>query len=68
MEQKSIENSYAGSSMIFGDEDWRSPISQLHADCGGMTESIHFGTCSWKSDFWRGLVYADSPRIKHLAE
>ena len=26
------------------------------------------GTCSWKYDSWRGLVYSDAPRINHLAE
>ena len=30
--------------------------------------TMHFGTCSWKYDSWRGLVYSDAPHLNHLAE
>ena len=26
-----------------------------------MTPTLHLGTCSWKYDSWRGLVYSDQP-------
>lgn len=26
-----------------------------------MTQDIHLGTCSWKYESWRGLVYSDKP-------
>ena len=29
---------------------------------------INIGTCSWKYESWRGLVYSDKPRINYLAE
>jgi uncharacterized protein YecE (DUF72 family) len=29
---------------------------------------IHIGTCSWKYDSWRGLIYSDSPNINYLKE
>jgi uncharacterized protein YecE (DUF72 family) len=30
--------------------------------------NIYVGTCSWKYDSWRGLVYSDTPELNHLAE
>ena len=27
-----------------------------------------FGTCSWKYDSWRGIVYSDAPKLDYLAE
>lgn len=33
-----------------------------------MDSTLHLGTCSWKFDAWRGLVYSDAPRLNHLAE
>lgn len=27
-----------------------------------------FGTCSWKYDSWRGLVYSDAPKLDYLSE
>lgn len=33
-----------------------------------MPGSFHIGTCSWKYDSWRGLVYSDAARINYLAE
>ncbi|HEY7751314.1 MAG TPA: DUF72 domain-containing protein [Ignavibacteriaceae bacterium] len=29
---------------------------------------IRFGTCSWKYDSWRGLVYSDKKSLNHLEE
>jgi uncharacterized protein YecE (DUF72 family) len=29
---------------------------------------IHFGTCSWKYDSWRGIVYPEQRKINHLQE
>jgi uncharacterized protein YecE (DUF72 family) len=29
---------------------------------------IRIGTCSWKYDSWRGLIYPDSPKINYLKE
>ncbi len=29
---------------------------------------IRIGTCSWKYDSWRGLIYPDSPKINYLEE
>ncbi len=29
---------------------------------------LKFGTCSWKFDAWRGIIYSDSPDINYLAE
>ena len=33
-----------------------------------MDAGLHFGTCSWKFDDWRGCVYSDAPRLNYLAE
>ncbi len=33
-----------------------------------MNGDLHLGTCSWKYDSWRGLVYSDVPRPNYLAE
>lgn len=30
--------------------------------------ALHIGTCSWKYDSWRGLVYSDSKKINYLQE
>jgi uncharacterized protein YecE (DUF72 family) len=30
--------------------------------------NLRIGTCSWKYDSWRGLVYSDSPTLNHLEE
>jgi uncharacterized protein YecE (DUF72 family) len=30
--------------------------------------NIYIGTCSWKYDSWRGLVYSDSADLNYLAE
>jgi uncharacterized protein YecE (DUF72 family) len=29
---------------------------------------IRIGTCSWKYDSWRGLIYSDTPKINYLKE
>ncbi len=29
---------------------------------------LKFGTCSWKYDSWRGIVYSDAPKLNYLAE
>jgi uncharacterized protein YecE (DUF72 family) len=29
---------------------------------------LKIGTCSWKYDSWRGLVYSDAPKINYLKE
>lgn len=29
---------------------------------------LRIGTCSWKYDSWRGLVYSDRPTLNHLEE
>ena len=29
---------------------------------------LKIGTCSWKYDSWKGLIYLDRPRINHLEE
>jgi uncharacterized protein YecE (DUF72 family) len=29
---------------------------------------MHIGTCSWKYDSWRGLVYSDAPQLNYLQE
>jgi uncharacterized protein YecE (DUF72 family) len=31
-------------------------------------ETLHIGTCSWKYDSWRGLVYSESKAINYLQE
>ncbi len=33
-----------------------------------MNSDLHLGTCSWKYDSWRGLVYSDTPHLNYLAE
>lgn len=33
-----------------------------------MGGDLHLGTCSWKYDSWRGLVYSDAPHPDYLAE
>jgi len=33
-----------------------------------VDERFYIGTCSWKYDSWRGLVYSDAPRTSYLAE
>lgn len=33
-----------------------------------MVSGFRIGTCSWKYDSWRGLVYSDKPRINYLGE
>lgn len=33
-----------------------------------MDGNLHIGTCSWKYDSWRGLVYSDAPHPDYLAE
>jgi uncharacterized protein YecE (DUF72 family) len=30
--------------------------------------NLYIGTCSWKYDSWRGLVYSDDPKINYLRE
>ncbi|EKD39729.1 MAG: hypothetical protein ACD_75C00309G0009 [uncultured bacterium] len=30
--------------------------------------SPHIGTCSWKYDSWRGLIYSDAKEINYLRE
>jgi len=29
---------------------------------------LKFGTCSWKYDSWRGIIYSGSPEINYLKE
>ncbi len=29
---------------------------------------LRIGTCSWKYDSWRGLVYSNEPKINYLKE
>lgn len=33
-----------------------------------MDTPLHLGTCSWKFESWRGLVYSDTPHPNYLAE
>jgi uncharacterized protein YecE (DUF72 family) len=33
-----------------------------------MTNKLHIGTCSWKYDSWRGLVYSDKKDLNYLEE
>ena len=33
-----------------------------------MSNDLHLGTCSWKFESWRGLVYSDAPHPDYLAE
>ena len=33
-----------------------------------MSNDLHLGTCSWKYESWRGLVYSDAPHPDYLAE
>jgi len=33
-----------------------------------MVSTLHLGTCSWKYESWRGLVYSDAPHPDYLAE
>lgn len=28
---------------------------------------LKFGTCSWKYDSWRGIVYSNAPKLNYLA-
>ena len=30
--------------------------------------ALRIGTCSWKYDSWRGLVYSEPPKLNHLEE
>jgi len=32
-----------------------------------MTDALRIGTCSWKYESWRGLVYPDALHVNHLA-
>ena len=32
------------------------------------TGGLRIGTCSWKYDSWRGMVYSDKPKVNYLAE
>lgn len=29
---------------------------------------LRIGTCSWKYDSWKGIIYSNEPKINHLAE
>ena len=31
-------------------------------------KNLHIGTCSWKYDSWRGLVYSENPQLNYLQE
>jgi uncharacterized protein YecE (DUF72 family) len=33
-----------------------------------LPPGLHLGTCSWKYDDWRGLLYSTAKRINHLEE
>ncbi len=33
-----------------------------------LPTGLHVGTCSWKYDDWRGLIYSSEKRINHLLE
>ncbi len=33
-----------------------------------LPKGLHLGTCSWKYDDWRGLLYSSEKRINHLLE
>jgi uncharacterized protein YecE (DUF72 family) len=33
-----------------------------------MDSELHLGTCSWKFESWRGLVYSDAPHPNYLSE
>lgn len=33
-----------------------------------MSNDLHLGTCSWKYESWRGLVYSEAPHPDFLAE
>jgi uncharacterized protein YecE (DUF72 family) len=33
-----------------------------------LPPGLHLGTCSWKYDDWRGLLYSSEKRINHLLE
>ena len=35
---------------------------------GQQPPILKFGTCSWKYDSWRGIVYSDAPKLNYLAE
>ncbi len=35
---------------------------------GQRPPPLKFGTCSWKYDAWRGIVYSDAPKLNYLAE
>ncbi len=35
---------------------------------GTRNDAIHLGTCSWKYESWRGLVYSDVPHPNYLGE
>ena len=37
-------------------------------DYGQRLPVLKFGTCSWKYDSWRGIVYSDAPKLNYLAE
>ena len=29
---------------------------------------LHIGTCSWKYDFWKGIIYPDKEKFNFLGE
>ena len=33
-----------------------------------MSGKVRIGTCSWKYDAWRGLVYSEKDKINYLEE
>lgn len=33
-----------------------------------MDGSLHLGTCSWKYESWRGVVYSDAPHPDTVAD
>ena len=37
-------------------------------EIGQRGPPLRFGTCSWKYEAWRGIVYSDLPKLDYLAE
>jgi uncharacterized protein YecE (DUF72 family) len=42
--------------------------SDIRLESGGDKMNLHIGTCSWKYDSWRGLIYSADKQINYLQE
>lgn len=43
-------------------------VERLPRQVDGLPAGLRVGSCSWKYDSWRGLVYSDERALNHLGE